>query len=159
MLFRYRRPIRFHVLATISCELLEGIVGHGAFRPPYPVSPFRYELFYYQKADLLCLLALLSILVIRLIRPLPLRMLVLIALLVNLYKLCEWGSLIWHGRYWGSGAPQQRALERHAILDPGRLGLSRASWFELAEGPLMIAVVAYLLVVLFVARRLQKIEL
>ena len=138
----------FHV------NYLKESLAMRAFRPPYPVSPFRFEVFYVQKADLLCLLALLIILVIRLIRPLPLRVLVLIALLINLYKLCEWGSLMWHGRYWGSGVPSSNGHSSATQLwVPDGWVVPRASPFELAEGPQMIVVVGYLLFYLLVARR------
>ena len=82
---------------------LKESIASRSFRPTYPVSPFTYDVFYNQKADIVCLLALLTVLMIRLMRPLPLRWIASVALVVNIYKFVEWGSLLWYGRHWGPG--------------------------------------------------------
>jgi hypothetical protein len=133
---------------------LKESIASRSFRPTYPVSPFTYDVFYHQKADLVCLLALLTVLMIRLTRPLPLRWIAGVTLVVNIYKFVEWGSLLWCGRYWGPGdAPRtgHSNATRFWVFKP--LAIPRATWFEVAEGPLMIAVICYLVAILCVGSR------
>jgi hypothetical protein len=126
--------------------------------------PFAFDFigYQYQKADLLCLIALVFLLVVTLIRHrlLPPRLLAAAALVVNLCKFVDWVSMMSIARNWGVGeSPWQGHSD--AVLRWVREGPSipRASWLELAEGLLMIAVICYLLVILFVALGPNKVEL
>ncbi len=130
-------------------------------RPHWPFA-FDFMRYQYQKADLLCLIALVFLLVVTFIRRrlLPLRLLAAAALVVNLCKFVDWVSMMSIARHWGvDESPWQRHSD--AVLRWVREGASipRASWLELAEGPLMIAVICYLLVILVVARDPDESEL
>ncbi len=130
-------------------------------RPRWPFA-FDFISYQYQKADLLCLIALAFLLVVTFIRRrlLPLGLLAAAALVLNLCKFVDWVSMMSIARHWGAGeSPWQGHSD--AVLRWVRKGASipRASWLELAEGPLMIAVICYLLVILVVARHPGEVEL
>jgi hypothetical protein len=134
---------------SFHLNYLHRSIASRSFQPPYPVSPFTYELFYQQKGDFLCLLALLVVLTIELIRPLPLRLLAVTALFVNLYKFCEWGLLMCFGRYWGPG-DSDGFTPSSAIPAwvPEAFATPKATLFELVQGLLMIALILYLVAIL-----------
>jgi hypothetical protein len=138
------------------------LAGDSDWHHPHWPFAFDFMSYQYQKADLLCLIALVFLLVVTLIRRrlLPLRLLAAAALVLNLCKFVDWVSMMSIGRHWGVGeSPWQGHSD--AVLRWVREGASipRASWLELAEGPLMIAVICYLLVILVVARHPDEIEL
>jgi hypothetical protein len=146
-------PGGFAMWPMSHLEYLKRAIAARTMFPGWPPLPFTFEVIYAQKADLLCLLALLIVLVLKLHRRLPLSSIAVVALVVNAYKSYEWCLLMWYGRQFGndylyaSDSPESRVW-----VSDGHY-LPRASWLEVAEGPLMIAVICYLIGALFVDRR------
>lgn len=125
--------------------------------PRLPGLPHLERISVYQCADLFCLVVLLLIALIVLFRPLPRRFLAIAALAVNGLKFKEWADLMWLGDHWTDYQTIARGnLSLARAANPLYSDLRVASWVEVAEVPLMITVMAYLVGLILLARNRRR---